>query len=94
MGLRGKNSFDECVHAVGEGRTVLSDRAVHEAEVLEEHQLAVLVQSVERLVPRVLLQRIRNVFYVVLSNCAGRCNALEVVEQVSVFQQQLLQTTW
>lgn len=93
MGLGGENPFDECVHAVGEGGTVLSDWAVHEAKVLEEHQLAVLVQSVERLVPRVLLQRIRYVFYVILSNCAGRSNALEVVEQVSVFQQQLLQTT-
>lgn len=31
VGLCGENTFDECIHAVGEGGTMLSDGAVHEA---------------------------------------------------------------
>lgn len=39
-------SFDDTVNAIGKGWTVLSDRTVNEAQVLEQHQLAILIESV------------------------------------------------
>ena len=43
--------LDQTVCTVWECRTMLTDGAVDEAQVLEQHQLAVRVQPVERFVP-------------------------------------------
>ena len=50
-GLLGNDPLDEAVGAVGKCRTVFSDGTVDETQVLEEHQLPVRVQPVERFVP-------------------------------------------
>ena len=50
-GLLGDDPLDEAVGAVGKCRTVFSDGTVEETQVLEEHQLPVRVQPVERFVP-------------------------------------------
>ena len=57
--LLGHDPLDQTVCTVWECRTMLTDGAVDEAQVLEQHQLAVRVQPVERFVPtktRILFQ--------------------------------------
>jgi len=54
------NPLHQTVRAVRECRTVLTDGTVDEAQVLEEHQLAVRVQSVEGFVPEKTINFILN----------------------------------
>ena len=66
VGLLRHDPLHQAVRAVRERRAVLPHRVVHEAEVLEEQQLAVGVEAVEALPPGVLVQRVRDVHDVVL----------------------------
>ena len=49
--LLGHDPLYEAVGAVWKGRAVLADGAVDEAQVLEQHQLTVGVQTIEGFVP-------------------------------------------
>lgn len=83
--------LDDRVHAVGMSRAVLPDGAVDEAQVLQQQQPALVVQPVQRFVARIFLQLFGYLADVVLGDGARRSDALELVEQVSVLQQQFLQ---
>lgn len=63
--------LNQGVDAIGVSRTVLPDGRVDKAQVLVQHELAVLVEPVQRLVPRVLLQRLDDLPYVLLSHGRG-----------------------
>uniref|UniRef100_A0A182UY41 Uncharacterized protein n=1 Tax=Anopheles merus TaxID=30066 RepID=A0A182UY41_ANOME len=83
--------LDQRIHAVGKRRAVLPDRTVHEAEMLKQHHLPVLVEPVEQLVPQVLLQHVRYLLDVVLRDRTGRFDVFEVIEQIGMLHQQLLE---
>uniref|UniRef100_A0A182XS87 Secreted protein n=1 Tax=Anopheles quadriannulatus TaxID=34691 RepID=A0A182XS87_ANOQN len=89
--VRDQYPLDQRIHAVGERRAVLPDRTVHEAEMLEQHHLPVLVEPVEQLVPQVLLQHVRYFLDVVLRDRTGRFDVFEVIEQIGMLHQQLLE---
>ena len=91
MGFHRDETLDDRVHAVGMGRTVLADGAVDEAQVLQQQQPPLVVQTIQTLETRVLLQLFRDFADVVLRHRSRRRYALELVEEVGVFQQQLLQ---
>jgi len=80
MSFGAKNTFDECIHAVRESRAVLSDGAVNEAQVLEQHELPVLVQPVERFVPRVFLKGIGDFSDVILCYRSGGGDAFKMIK--------------
>lgn len=84
MALRGQVMLDDRVGAIRMRRTVLADRAMHEAEILKQQEPSLVVQPIERFIARILLQFFRYLANVVLRHRPGRCDAFELVEQVSV----------
>lgn len=83
--------LNQCIHAIGECRAVLSNGTVNEPKMLKQHQLPILFQPVQQLIPQILLQYIGDLLDVVLRNCPRWFNVLEVIEQVSMLHQQLLE---
>lgn len=62
-----------------------------EAKMLEQHQFPVLVQAVEHFVADIFLQDVSDLFDIVLGDGARRFDALEMVEEVGMLEQQLLE---
>lgn len=88
--VRCYNAFDKRVHAVGKRGAMFANRTMDKPEMLEEHQLSVLIQSVEHFVAEIFLQRVSDFLNIVLSNCAGRFQRLEVIKQLGVLEQKFL----
>ena len=92
MSLDGDEALNDRVHTIWVSWAMLADRTMDETEMLEQQQPSFVVQSVQRFVARIFLQLFRDFPDVILRHRARRCDAFELVEQVGVFQQQLLET--
>lgn len=90
MSFDGNEPLDNGVHTIGMGWTVFAIGAMDKAEMLKQKQSSFVVESIERFVTRVFLQFLRDLSDVVLRDCARRRDALKLVEEMSVLQQQFL----
>lgn len=64
---------------------------MNKAQVLEQHEFPVLVQAVQQFIPQVVFEYLGYLLDILLRYRARRLDALEVVEEVGVFEEQLLE---